>query len=137
MLDLFRKTVMAGIGATVVTAEKVEEMMNELVARGKLSSEEAQRAMNDMFSESKTEYEHSRAQTEALFGEMIKRMKLVTQYDLDKIERRLAALEGQAVHSAHNPTPPTGAPQEGAGASEEPKPEGAPKKPVADTDPKI
>ncbi|MDP0498928.1 MAG: hypothetical protein Q7P63_02405 [Verrucomicrobiota bacterium JB022] len=141
MLDLFRKTVMAGIGATVVTAEKVEDMMNELVKRGKLSSEEAQRAMDDMFTESKGEYEQSRAQADVFFRDMVKRLKLVSQYDLDKLEARIAALEGQAVHAAHNPVPPTGAasaaPEPGVGASSEPHPEAAPKKPVAGTDPKI
>lgn len=111
---------MAGIGATVVTAEKVETMMNELVSKGKLSTEEATKAMDQMFADSKVEYEHSRAQAESFFQEMIKRCSLATQHDLAALEKRIAALEGQAVQAAHATPEPVVPPAEPTPAATDP-----------------
>ena len=41
MIDLIKKSVMAGIGAAVVTKEKVEEALEDFVRQGKLSAADA------------------------------------------------------------------------------------------------
>ena len=41
MIDLVKKTMLAGIGLAVVTKDKVLESLDELVEKGKLTKEEA------------------------------------------------------------------------------------------------
>ncbi len=48
MLELIKKSILAGIGAVVVTAEKVQDATKRLVEEGKLSTEEAERLADEL-----------------------------------------------------------------------------------------
>ena len=39
MLDILKKTILAGIGATVTTKERVESVLEDLVEKGKISTQ--------------------------------------------------------------------------------------------------
>lgn len=93
MIDVLKKTVMAGLGATVITAEKVEAALEELVRKGRLSAEEAKAAAAKIADESKAEYSEARSRLGELFDEMLGRANVATKADLKAIEKRLAAIE--------------------------------------------
>jgi polyhydroxyalkanoate synthesis regulator phasin len=93
MIDVLKKTVMAGLGATVVTAEKVEAALDDLVQRGRLSADEAKAAANRIAEESKAEYTEARTRLGDLFDEMLGRANVATKGDLKAIELRLVAIE--------------------------------------------
>jgi polyhydroxyalkanoate synthesis regulator phasin len=48
MLELIRKTLLAGIGAAIVTRDKVMDATHRFVEEGKMSTEEAERMADDL-----------------------------------------------------------------------------------------
>lgn len=46
MLDLIRKSLLAGLGAGVITKEKAEEAIRDLVAQGKLKAEDSKQLID-------------------------------------------------------------------------------------------
>jgi len=95
MIEMLKKTLLAGVGATVVTAEKVEGALSDLVERGRLSADEARAAANKVAEESKKEFEEARSSLSELFDEMLERANVASKRDLDKLEARLKALEAR------------------------------------------
>ena len=48
MFELLKKSILAGIGAAVLTAEKVQEATKRFVEEGKISTEEAEKLAGDL-----------------------------------------------------------------------------------------
>ncbi|MCC5839134.1 MAG: hypothetical protein JJT96_03335 [Opitutales bacterium] len=96
MIDLLRKTVLAGIGATVVTAERVEEVFNDLVARGKMTAEEAREATEKVKSESKKEFQEANKKLSSIFDDLLEKANVASAEDLHALEKRVASLEALA-----------------------------------------
>jgi len=95
MLDAIKKTVLAGIGATVVTVEMLEESLNELVEKGKISTDDAKEMAEKIIGNGKKEYEDARVQVEGWFEEMINKAGLVKKSRLKAMENRLDELEAE------------------------------------------
>ncbi|MEM9026323.1 MAG: hypothetical protein AAGB06_05255, partial [Verrucomicrobiota bacterium] len=66
MIDLVKKTMMAGVGLAVVTKDKVEESLEELVARGKISQEEASNLSSKIVEDGKAQAEKAKTELEGL-----------------------------------------------------------------------
>jgi len=93
MIESLKKAMLAGIGATAATKEKVEETLKDLVEKGKLSTEEAREASERILGEGKKEYESMRKDMEKFFNDLAHKGNLVTQEQLDSVKKRLTALE--------------------------------------------
>lgn len=93
MIETLKHTLYAGIGATVVTAEKIEHALQDLVERGRLSSEEARETARKVAEESKKEYQQARTELQDLFDDMIAKAPVASRKELDRIKARLDALE--------------------------------------------
>ncbi|MDD4350000.1 MAG: hypothetical protein PHF70_12905 [Opitutales bacterium] len=103
MLDVIKKTLLAGLGATVVTAERVEKSLSELVEKGKLSADEARKTAQKVVEEGRQEWEQSRTELAKTFEDLLKKAKLARQEDLEALEARIAALEAAAAKPATKP----------------------------------
>jgi polyhydroxyalkanoate synthesis regulator phasin len=97
MIDLIKKTMLAGIGATAITKEKVESLLGEYVEKGKLSAQDAKSMADRIVADGRQEYEQVRHDLGVRFNEMLKKSNFATREELDAFEKRLAALE----HKAH------------------------------------
>ncbi len=95
MIELFKKTMLAGVGLAVVTKDKVLESLDELVERGKLTREEAAEMTDKIVAEGKVETEKARSEASKLFNEMLHRANVVTQDQYDTLAARVTALEGR------------------------------------------
>ena len=93
MIDFFKKSLYAGIGATITTKEAVERSLQDLVDKGKLSAEEARSAADKVVEESKKEYETSRKELMTYFNDMLGRANVATKPELEALEKRVAELE--------------------------------------------
>ena len=60
MIDLVKKTMLAGVGLAVVTKDKVLESLDELVEKGKLTREEAAAMSEKIVEEGKVETEKAK-----------------------------------------------------------------------------
>ena len=70
MIDLVKKTMLAGIGVAVVTKDKVLESLDELVEKGKLSKDEAVAMSDKIVEEGRSETEKAKVEASKLFNEM-------------------------------------------------------------------
>ena len=109
MIDSLKKTLLAGVGAAVVSKEKVEAVLGDLVRQGKVTSAEAKEVAEKLVSE-------GRREAEALSQDLGDRLKGAfagidqrAQQRLDALEARVAALE-QAAAATPAQTADTGAP---------------------------
>ena len=98
MMDMLRKSVLAGLGTAVVTKSKVREIMNRLVEQGKLSSDEAERFTQEMVDAGEKELEEFRSELESSVRNAISRLNLAGQQDMDDLRQRLENLEKRMGH---------------------------------------
>ena len=95
MLDILKKTVLAGIGATVTTKERVESVLEDLVEKGKISTQEARDMAEKIAAEGKSEFEQARREASDAFSDMIRKANFATQNDLKALEARIEKLEAE------------------------------------------
>lgn len=95
MIEMLKKTLLAGVGATVVTAEKVESALSDLVERGRLSADEAKATASKIANESKQEFEEARSSLMDLFEDLLKKANVASKRDLARLEARITAVEAQ------------------------------------------
>ena len=93
MIDALKRTLYAGIGATVVTAEKIEAALQDLVERGRLSAEEAKATARKISEDSRKEFEEAQSSLKDLFNELLDKSPVLRKKDLDPIIKRIDSLE--------------------------------------------
>ena len=89
MIDLIKKTFYTGLGAVALSKEKIEELADELVEKGKLSEGDVKKFVDELFEKSESAKEQIKKQVEKITEDTLKKMKLVTKDDLDELEKRL------------------------------------------------
>lgn len=95
MIETFKKTFLAGLGAAVVTREKVKEGLEDFVKQGRISAAEAQAMAEKIAEEGRREFDR----TSAKLGEKVR--DIVANLDskcierIEDLETRVAALEGK------------------------------------------
>lgn len=95
MIDALKRTLYAGLGATVVTTEKIESALQELVEKGKLSADEARETAKKISEDSKKEFEEAQSSLKSLFDELLEKSPVAWKKDLESMGKRLDALEKQ------------------------------------------
>lgn len=93
MIELIKKSMLAGVGAAVVSKESAEKALSGLVEKGKISTSEAREVADKIVEEGRAEYEKARTEMEGWFEDMLRKGKVATQSDVAKLEARVAALE--------------------------------------------
>ena len=101
MIDALKKTLFAGLGATVVTAEKIESALQEWVEKGKLTADEAKATASRISEESKKEFEEAQSSLKDLFDELLQKSPVVLKKDLDALIQRLDDLEKMVAEHSH------------------------------------
>jgi polyhydroxyalkanoate synthesis regulator phasin len=99
-LSVIKTSVLAGLGASVITKEKAEKAVDRLVEQGKLTIEEAQQLVDELLATGKQKSEEmqnslNEAVHKALESADIARLKDVQSISqrLEKIEQRVEILE--------------------------------------------
>jgi polyhydroxyalkanoate synthesis regulator phasin len=102
MIDLIKKTLFAGVGAAVVTKEKVEETLHDYVRQGKVKAEDARIIADKIAEQGRKEFEDVSQKLAAKLGE------IVASGGGGKTDSRVAELE-QRIRDleAKLATPPT------------------------------
>ncbi len=95
MKDLFKKGIMFGLGATVASAEKVEESIADLVKKGKITQEEANATIKNILENSKKEFDEARGDVHSWFMDTVNSMGFVTEDQLRSLNQRIARLESE------------------------------------------
>lgn len=95
MIDIIKKTLLAGVGATVTTKEQVEALLNDWVEKGKISTEEARQMTDKIIAEGRDEYEKARHDMATRIEEMLRKANVASRTDIESLEKRVAQLEAR------------------------------------------
>lgn len=103
MIDLIKKTLLAGVGAAVITKEKVEDSLSDYVRQGKVKAEDAKIIAAKIAEQGRKEFEDVSQTLAAKIQEVAARSS-----SGEKTDPRIAALE-QRIRDleAKLATPPT------------------------------
>jgi poly(hydroxyalkanoate) granule-associated protein len=93
MLDYIRKITLAGAGLAIITTEKIQEMMDDLVKKGEMTEKEAREVINEFIEKSKQARRDLEEKVEKTITAFLNRMNIPTRKELDEIKERLERLE--------------------------------------------
>lgn len=93
MIDLIKKTLLAGVGAAIVTKEKVESALDEFVKQGKVSSTEARAMADKIAADGRREFDILSNELNEKIRDFLARRDHTVQDRLAALEARVAALE--------------------------------------------
>ncbi len=113
MIDLIKKTLLAGVGAAVVTKDKVESALGEFVQQGKVSSAEARQMAEKIAEQGRREFDTMSRELGEKLHHTFDGVDRRAQQRIDALEARVAALELAAANAARVPL--SGQPPHGPG----------------------
>jgi polyhydroxyalkanoate synthesis regulator phasin len=93
MIDSIKKVMLAGVGAAVITAEKIEETLSEFVERGKISADDAKAMASRIAEQGRAEFESTSKDVQKAIREMLEKAGVGQKDRIDALEKRLLALE--------------------------------------------
>ena len=100
MLELLKKGMLAGIGAAVLTRDKIREATRMLVEEGKISSDEAEKLSEDLVKSGEKEWEEINSKFQSSFKKISENLEVVRKKEfldlkakVELLEQRLSQLE--------------------------------------------
>ena len=95
MKDLITNVLLAGFGAMVLTKEKGEEIMGELIQKGSVSRDEAKAIMDSLVERGEKEKKGFLESMRVEVRKVIEEMGIPSKQEFDELKKRIQALEGQ------------------------------------------
>ncbi len=102
MIETFKKTLLAGLGAAVVTSEKVQAGLEDFVKQGKISAADARAMAEKIAGEGKREYEEMSAMLGDKVRELLAHAEGKHLPRIEALEARVDALEGKQPKAARH-----------------------------------
>jgi len=93
MIDTFKKTLLAGLGAAVVTKDKVQSGLEDFVKQGKITAAEAQSIAEKIAEEGRKEFNHASSKLGDKVREVLAYADTKHLPRIEALEKRVAALE--------------------------------------------
>lgn len=95
MKELIKDTLLVGLGAALLTREKIEDGLRRFVDEGRISSEEAKRTAESIFEKGESELRSVQEQMQNFFGSKLHGLDLAARSDLEDLSKRYHELETQ------------------------------------------
>lgn len=95
MIDLIKKTLLAGVGAAVITKEKISETLDDYVRQGKVKAEDAKIIAGKIAEQGRREFEDVSQTLAAKVQEIASRGGEKTDGRIAALEERIRALEAR------------------------------------------
>ena len=99
MIDTLKKTLLAGVGAAVITKDKVEAALEDFVAKGKVSAADARKMAEKIARDGREEFDQMSDQLGTKIKDVLARMDSKTQERLAALEARVETLEKKAART--------------------------------------
>ena len=93
MIDLLKKTLLAGVGAAVVTKDRIEASLDEFVRQGKVNAADARIMADKIAEQGRKEFDDLAADLNARISSMLDRNGAETRVRLAALEERVRILE--------------------------------------------
>ena len=95
MSDLIRKALFAGIGAVALTKEKAEELVDELIKRGEVASEERPKIVQDLLGKAEETKKEWSGKVEKVVKETVEKLGIPAKAELDALSQKIDALTAE------------------------------------------
>ena len=93
MKELLKNMLFMGAGAVFLTKEKLEELKNELVDKGKLTQDEGKELVDEWMKKSETLKDQFELKLNQMVADQIKKMNLATAEDIQELRRKIEELQ--------------------------------------------
>ena len=95
MMDLFKSGILAGLGAAVITRDKIEERMKRLVEEGKITREEAGRITEELLESGRGQWDEVRRRMVEAVAAAIEPLGLARREELEELKRKISEIVEQ------------------------------------------
>jgi len=95
MMNTFKRALLAGVGAAVITKEKAEESLRGFVAQGRVNAADARVMARQLAKDGKREFAAVRAEAEKQALKLAKQADAIAKERIVALEKRIAAMEKQ------------------------------------------
>lgn len=96
MLDILKKTYLAGLGLATLTREKVEEIVDELVKRGEVAEKDRPHVVQDLLDRARDEQKKLSSSIHDTVQKVVGELGVPTRKEYRDLVNRVAALEGKS-----------------------------------------
>ncbi|ASA24584.1 phasin family protein [Paenibacillus donghaensis] len=95
MSDLFKKAISLGVGLTIVSKEKVEKVVEELVKRGELAPSESKALVDRLVERGEEERGILKTAVQEQVQRVLKELKVPQHSEIAALEAKVAELEAR------------------------------------------
>ena len=96
MFNLLKKMIWLGAGLAVMTTEKIEAVVAELIKKGQLSDKEGKELAAELVARSMKAKKEMGEKVEKIMSDTLQKLNIPTRKDLEEIKARLERLEKAA-----------------------------------------
>jgi len=93
MQNILKKMLSLGLGALLVSKDKIEDVVNELVKRGELGQEEGKNLVNELIEKGEAGMNELEVKIEKIVKSVTERMSLPTRKELNEIKSEIEQLK--------------------------------------------
>ena len=93
MFDYIRKMILAGAGLAILTTEKINEILDDLVKKGEMTEKEARETIDEYVEKSKQAKKDMEMKMEKWVTSFLNRMNIPTRKEIEEMKERLSRLE--------------------------------------------
>ncbi|GJQ60764.1 MAG: polyhydroxyalkanoate synthesis regulator [Candidatus Scalindua sp. AMX11] len=93
MQDLLKKVLSLGLGAMLVSKDKAEEVVNELVKKGELGQEEGKTLVSELMEKGEASVHELEAKIEKSVKSVAERLSLPTRKEFDELKAQVEELK--------------------------------------------
>ena len=93
MIDLIKKTMMAGIGLALKTRDEVEDIARELSKKGSMSEQEGKKFLDDLLKRYDEARDKLEGRVEETVKKILKKMDIVTSDELKALKKEIRELK--------------------------------------------
>lgn len=104
MIETIKKTLLAGVGAAVITKEKVQDALDDYVRQGKIKADDARIIAEKIAERGRREFDELSQQASAKAAELFNKHDTSVTARLAALEARVAALEAAGAEPSPAPT---------------------------------
>ena len=91
--DLIERTFLIGVGAAAFTKDRVQELVEEFVRRGELSSEEGREMVDSLLARSRDEARSAMKRADSSLQGALRDFGVTTRRELEDLEMRVRQIE--------------------------------------------
>ena len=93
MESLLGKFLLSGLGVLVLTQEKIEELIEELTKKGEIPEREKKKLLTEIIEKGEKKRKEIEGKIKEKVEIMLSQMNVATKDDIQKLEKRIEALE--------------------------------------------